>query len=408
MKIEVHSLRVFKCLHKSFYELERLKHNLRYDHTKVVFNTFYYGGYRQVFDDFRKTVKKYDRLDIKGNSTNNFLDNIPLSKQIGVRLKRKLGALPFGYRNKNGEIVIEEREAQIVSLVFSYFIRNKSIHKTQKKLSDLGHDLGPEMVNKIVRDGFYAGLLKVRATHQPILDSITPIVDTKVFQKALDIQHRLPGERENYNPYARHESMYLLNRFITNSKTNTYYCGFRGKKASAPKFNHYYRIVSGKSITSHFTKTDFEKRFEEFLFVNIGLVIESVTQEHLFIIHNTIEKSIQKLRQSVVLKLKRVDRAVEGDGNVISSIQQLKELDSTLEFFSSKENFACYAINFMNNIEETWREADITLKRDIQFTLYPYGLRLDQDKGMLVSVLSLGDCKEDVLKRIESQKPLFH
>lgn len=406
MKIDEHSLRVFKCLHKSFYELERLKYNLRYDHTKVIFNTFYYGGYRHILDDFRKTVKKYGRLEPGSDSASDFLDNAPLSKQIKVRLKRKLGAITFGYRNKDGGIVIEKREAQIVKLAFSYFIRYKSIHKTLKKLASLGHQLTPGMLYKIVRDGFYAGLLKVRHTFQPIPDSVTPIIDTQIFLKALEIQRSALEKRENYNPYVRHESVYLLNRFITNSKTGTYYCGFRGKKVSAMEFNHYYRISSGKSVRSHFTKAVLEERFEHFLIGDTEKILETLTPEHLGIVHRTIEKSILRLKQSVALKLSRLHK--ESNGRDKKVLHELEGLDSILEFFSSENNFVSFALELINSIEALWLHADIALKREIQFTLFPYGIQLDQDKDKLISVLSIGESREGVVKRIESRKPLFH
>jgi hypothetical protein len=67
-----------------------------------------------------------------------------------------------------------------------------------------------------------------------------------------------------------------------------------------------------------------------------------------------------------------------------------------IEYFVSRQNYVSFGKSLIENAKTIWERSDLTTKRDLMFTLFPYGTIYDKHAKLFSPPVTLGDQKNDV------------
>lgn len=115
--------------------------------------------------------------------------SITLKLSAGRRTKAKLGSkacgnAPIGYRwNEHAEIVLDEKQAEVVALIFKKYLEIGSLEKLKRYLkiaqikTNRGNDFSKQALAEILKNDFYKGVLRhsdlvIAGNHPPIVNKI--------------------------------------------------------------------------------------------------------------------------------------------------------------------------------------------------------------------------------------------
>ena len=140
-------------------------------------------GFPDVPDDYKGIIKSFILFSAEQER-----HNIALRTSGGRAIKAKSGGYagghpPFGYKVENGQLVIDEKEAYVVRLIFDYRRQNLSYSDVAKRLNEqqlytkMGNIWSPTQVFYIIKnENTYRGYYKygksnewVQGQHEPIL-----------------------------------------------------------------------------------------------------------------------------------------------------------------------------------------------------------------------------------------------
>ena len=150
-------------------------------------------------ETFPKLRMLYKEVQKTRYFTRNFSKSETLKSAIESRLRRVsrglyYGGGPFGYKSKNGELVVNPDEAKIVQKIFADYKNGKSMKK-------IGEEVGMRraQVRRIIRNPAYIG--KIRFKGQIYPGKHEPIVDEALWKSVQPLMGPRPPPRPSPTGY---------------------------------------------------------------------------------------------------------------------------------------------------------------------------------------------------------------
>lgn len=168
------------------------------------------------------------------------------------------GVIPFGYKqiptgefNKKGvpkkQLVIDEKEAEIVKMVFSKSVHEGyGSHRLAAYLNSLGlkthngADFQSNFVTRMLKNRLYCGYFVSKDTVSPKQEHLA-IIDENIFDMAQDII----GQRKNRNDKKSHVAMRTKGESLFSGNL---ICGHCGTRLVATKSNYKTHVIGGVPV----------------------------------------------------------------------------------------------------------------------------------------------------------------
>lgn len=140
-------------------------------------------GFPEVPNEYKDIIKSFILFSAEQER-----NNIKLRTSGGRAIKAKCGGYagghpPFGYTVKNGQLVIDEKEAYIVRLIFAYRVEGMSLSQIADKLNaqelytKMGNIWQSSQVYYIIKnENTYRGYYKYGKTNEWVLGQHEPIL----------------------------------------------------------------------------------------------------------------------------------------------------------------------------------------------------------------------------------------
>jgi hypothetical protein len=390
MKLSPQTIRVFKCIQKCYYELRRLQFDATLNETAAMHKIFCSGGF-EFLNTERKRIISKTHIDGNLDPTDPIaiIDTPARTKHLRSKLNARLLNASFGYRHeKQGKVRIEQAEAEIVRIIFASFVSSGSIAKVREVLDFMGlegFDWG--RVYKILNNGFYVGRVVVDGYRLNSGNAVPPIVENAIYLRTQDI---LRGQQDCKKP-----GTYLLSRFVTRNETTRYFCGYVVRKKTG--LNLYY-YGCNRNAKGHFTiRADkFENLFQEYLMSKIETINRCTSDDCFSVVHKFVKPTIIKFKNLVNSKIETGENQNKND---------LRELGKILTYFKKEKNYDTFGKELINNCRTLWLNSDQELRREIQFTLFPYGVKFDCATSNFEDVVNLSSGHDTI--NIGFQNPNF-
>jgi site-specific DNA recombinase len=170
----------------------------------------------QTFEDnhvsFKSATEPYDTTTAQGKLLINIFASLAqfereqLAERVymGMTKKAELGERnggrpPFGYRLKDGKLVIHDKEAQLIKEMFRMYINGHGIRSVTLYLNQFGVNKGIRTIGRMLENPVYCG--KIRWANNSKMDSIISdiaihdaIIDEETFNKAQQIRGKRTTE----------------------------------------------------------------------------------------------------------------------------------------------------------------------------------------------------------------------
>jgi site-specific DNA recombinase len=125
-----------------------------------------------------------------------------ISERVIVNMKSKAekgerngGRAPFGYRLVDGELVVNEREAEIVRAMFNLYLAGKGFRTIAVYLQQFGVEKGIRTISRMIDNPVYAG--KIRWAKNSKMDTMVtdevkhnPIIDEETFDLVQQLRNK--------------------------------------------------------------------------------------------------------------------------------------------------------------------------------------------------------------------------
>ncbi|MEH7503250.1 recombinase family protein [Neobacillus drentensis] len=166
----------------------------------------------QKFDDnevsFKSSTEPYDTTTSQGKLLINIFASLAqfereqLAERVYMGMTKKAelgerngGRAPFGYRLKEGKLVIDEKEAKIIQEMFKLYLSGKGIRSIVLYLQQFGLKKDIRTISRWLENPVYAG--KLRWGNRSKMDTIiyddtphTAIIDEETFEKAQQLRNK--------------------------------------------------------------------------------------------------------------------------------------------------------------------------------------------------------------------------
>jgi site-specific DNA recombinase len=165
----------------------------------------------QTFEDnnvsFKSSTEPYDTTTSQGKLLINIFASLAqfereqLAERVYMGMTKKAelgerngGRAPFGYRLKDGTLVIEEKEAKIIQEMFRLYISGKGIRSIVLYMQQFGISKDIRTISRWLENPVYAG--KLRWGNRSKMDTMifdntahTAIIDEESFEKAQQLRN---------------------------------------------------------------------------------------------------------------------------------------------------------------------------------------------------------------------------
>jgi hypothetical protein len=107
------------------------------------------------------------------------------------------GIAPFGYRWKDGQLVVDEAEASVRKLIYNLFLKHRRKKTVAKLLNDLGYRtrgasrFSDTTIDRLLRDTTAKGIREAKGT----IIQVEPIVSTEIWERVNNILGSKPSKQ---------------------------------------------------------------------------------------------------------------------------------------------------------------------------------------------------------------------
>lgn len=278
---------------------------------------------------------------------------------------------PFGYKMINKELIVEEKQAMIVKMIYSDYLNGLGFQKIAKKLNDMkiktnrGNNFEVRTVEYILRNQIYCGIINWCPNSRDSWDfdyrtknSISKsgnypiIVSRDDFEK---VQSKIATTKEKYKYIKGEQNQHWLRKLVKCSNCgstltttqNALQC--IGYSHGSCTESHYI----GLNKISKAILEQLKKDFTSPISLNIKSTKKDNNLEEREIIKNLINQEEEKLIRCKNLYIEGIDTIDEYRDNKISINNRLAELKDKFENFKvdKKEN---YEKNFLINVKNVY------------------------------------------------------
>lgn len=369
--------------------------------------------------DYSNILVSLDNLKIKLVSTTEAVDNSPAGKFLGTLMvanaqldnemkgqrvsacmmeKVKKGIwcwkAPFGYKNSRDEfnrkiITIDTKRVELIRFIFEKFSTGLyPLEKLKKLINDKGlkswkgKPISSQLINKIVRNKFYFGIMNVRGVEYD--GTHDKLIDNDLFYKCQSILNKR-NRADNISNSCKTED-FPLKHFVT--------CAFCGRPMTAyystgrwggkyPYYRCYNKDChSKKSIAKKQLENDFAKYLEsiipkdKFLKTFKAVILDVWENKYKEINRNgkNIQEQISTLKEEKLklIEMKKKELLPDDDfkeafdkiNNEIG-IKQFKLVETKLEEFDIDEAVN-YVFDFIKTIPIYWKDEMTSFEQKIK------------------------------------------
>ncbi len=303
---------------------------------------------------------------------------------------------PFGYANRDGEIVPVPEQAELIKAGFEYFADTPfTVKQITLKLNAMGlrsrkgRKLLPQDISKMLRNKVYIGVIDCSDTWGFVVEEAQhqPIIPKELFYR---VQHRLERGKKPNDKRIRMNPKFPLKNIMRCPKCGKNMTGSspKGRSKSYP----YYHCTTCRSPNQR--KEEVENAF----YTNLKNIQANKRMNDLFIEvlkdawrdkhadSSAVLKSIDAdIRQLQELKDKLIDRAVLGVIKNEDYKRRMDKLDIELiaketerSDYKETANDATYYINLaetlVNNVATLWAEVPFEYQQRFQEMIFPKGI----------------------------------
>ncbi|HID27913.1 MAG TPA: recombinase family protein, partial [Methanosarcinales archaeon] len=154
------------------------------------------------------------------------------------------GIVPYGYKNVDKKLVINEKETECVREIFKIFIETRSLAETRRQINQkyrtrAGKKFSKGSIDNILRNPIYYGKISYKGN---LYDGIhKPVISEAMFLKAQSLR------KERVRPETKINHSYLLGGLLRCAEcgsimTPTYTKNWQ-RDGKSPRFTYYYRCT---------------------------------------------------------------------------------------------------------------------------------------------------------------------
>jgi DNA invertase Pin-like site-specific DNA recombinase len=314
-----------------------------------------------------------------------------LGMKQAVKEGRWCWPAPVGYSNAKDNtekpILVKNEDSQYIEEAF--LLAEKEIYKQTDIVNQLKKKgfkkINNSLLNRILRNPIYCGFIKTSWFPELIQGQHQPIISQEVFYK---VQAILDGKKPSITPKKRNNPDFPLRNFI--------YCENCGgkltgswSKGRSKKYPYYHCRTKG--CTLYVRKEKLEEEFYQCLkelqpkkeiidlFEEIVLDVWKKRKEESFKELKRLEKEIKALKDKKErineLAIKRTfdDKTYKEEFQKVDNEIILKQLEFNEYKIDHNDSETCihFCKNFIANIADLWRDADLDLKQRFQKLIFP-------------------------------------
>ena len=298
---------------------------------------------------------------------------------------------PIGYSNAKDKaekpILMQNEDSKYIEEAF--LLAEKGIYKQTeivKKLKKKGFKrINNSLLNRILRNPIYCGLIKTNWFPDLIQSHHKPIISQEVFNK---VQVILDGKKPRITPKKRNNPDFPLRNFI--------YCDNCGgkltgswSKGRSKKYPYYHCRTKG--CTLYVRKEIIEEEFYHCLkelqpkkeimklFKEIVLDVWKKRKEEYFKEIKRLEKELKELKnkkeriKELVIKGTFDDKDYKEESQKANNDILVKQIELNEYKIDLDDSEICinFCKHFISNIADLWRNADLDLKQRFQKLIFP-------------------------------------
>jgi len=154
------------------------------------------------------------------------------------------GIVPYGYKNVDKKLIINEKEAEGIRDIFYIFIETKSLAETRRRINQkyktrAGKKYGKGSIDNMLRNPIYYGKISYKGN---LYDGIhKPIIPEAMFLKAQSLR------KVRVRPKTKINHTYLLGGLLRCAECSSImtptYTKNRQRDGKSPRFTYYYRCT---------------------------------------------------------------------------------------------------------------------------------------------------------------------
>ncbi len=300
---------------------------------------------------------------------------------------------PYGYKQINGEMVIDKDKAKVVKRIFEMF--STGIYSQSQIRNILEKEnifITPASMFGILRQSVYCGRMYVPSLHPEIVKgSFETIISEKLFDK---VQALLNGVAPMVTPYLNNNPEFPLRQFILCPVCGEPLTASKSTGSKYKKYAYYHcynkdcrsqvRIPKDKLETCFITYLEDLKpeglnmpEFKNVLKRTYNKALES-TKSKISKLNKDLEEVQDKKDKLIDMYLS--DKLRESDYNSKSEKLESEEAhikDCLANVDLPKDDFnKCveYVCNSLENIDKVWLQSDLDTKQRLQKLIFPEGL----------------------------------
>lgn len=305
---------------------------------------------------------------------------------------------PIGYRMsrdaENKPLLVPSEDSRFIVEIFELFAsglyRQTEIVDILKKKGF--KNLSKPLINKILRNPLYAGLIKVSWFPDYIKGLHKPLIFQEQFFKAYAILH---GKKPSVTPKNRNNPDFPLRNFVRCPKCDQKLTAGWSTGRSGVKYPYYHCRTKGCSL--NIRKENLERIFLDYLtcfqpneevitlFEEIVLDVWKTKQSEMIKTENRIERELKDLKE----RKDRIDDLVingvfdevtyreNSDELRDEMLAKQVELDDARVHFVDFEECLKYCKYVLSNLGKFWENADLDLRQRFQTLIFPEKLYYD-------------------------------
>ena len=306
---------------------------------------------------------------------------------------RWLWKAPYGYKQNNGDMFIDDEKANIVRRIFEMF--STGIYSQTQIRNILEREnifITPASMFGILRQSVYCGRMYVPSLHPEIVKGcFEPIISEELFDK---VQTLLSGVSPMVTPYLRNNAEFPLRQFILCPVCGAPLTASKSTGSKYKKYAYYHCYNKGCRSQARIPKDILETCFTNYLeeLRPEGLNMTEFKQLLKTTYNKALESTkakISKLNRDLEMiqekKDKLIDMYLAGKLREADYNSKSEKLDSEEQHI--KDNLACvdlpkddfnkcveYVCNSLENIDKVWLQSDLDTKQRLQKLIFPEGL----------------------------------
>ena len=381
-------LKTFRLLVKSALEISSNKIKVKTDQQILTsnFQPKYYFSKTELkkFDHLpSKLAKMVTEADVDTTSIN--------TKKLRDRFGKGewRGQTPFGHKKHLDGSMRPCHKIFIVSFVFNTFIQTRSLLVTRKALASFGVDLIENRILHLLQNGVYCGVMTHGFEKLNLEKIFKPVVSEALFDS---VQNILASNRKSRKDRLSLVTMLPLRGFVIDADSGI---GLTGNGHSA---NLFYRVNFGRRMKGRpfqIKASTLEPVFKEHLNTHF-----SGRNDDAKLFFHQCHESLRLVTLRFTEKLKKESsrslEATESESNRhgffdphTTRLHMIREQLEHLTYFQDREKFIEYGVELMNDIGNTWENADYEAKRILQLLVFSNGILFNNDRKEFVNELGI-------------------